>query len=430
MRWHVSEMDIEFDSTRNWYFGTGSPASNQFDFESVATHELGHGHQLGHVRDNAKVMHFSISNGQRKPELVATDIAAGNYISNKSITTAVCNRNSMIAGLCPSIPPSAGFSSSATSVCPGENITFTNSTSGQVTLLTWNFGADASQVDATGEGPHTVSYSSGGSKMVRLIATNLSGSDTFTQSITIKPGEIAQPDSFVLQDTICTGVERYTIAAVDGATSYQWSVASGGNIIEDGITTIRVDWKDTGVHQVSVLAQGECVDSEPREEDVFVLSVPTASFSSTTNGLTASFANTSTYVESYFWDFGDGAGSTEKEPSHKYGDKGTYTVQLTTANRCDESETTEEVLVAFGASVAELQKELVVYPNPVRRGGKIELSAADFTSYELYGTDGKIALKGTLPSGVIELNNTAAGVFMLVLHKGDLVVRHKITIIE
>jgi hypothetical protein len=33
---------IAFDSSRNWYFGTGTPAGNQYDFASVASHELTH----------------------------------------------------------------------------------------------------------------------------------------------------------------------------------------------------------------------------------------------------------------------------------------------------------------------------------------------------------------------------------------------------
>ena len=36
INWFVREMDIEFDSTRSWYYGTGTPSANQFDFQSVA----------------------------------------------------------------------------------------------------------------------------------------------------------------------------------------------------------------------------------------------------------------------------------------------------------------------------------------------------------------------------------------------------------
>ena len=41
-RTKLAGFQIRFDVAENWYFGTGSPGSNQIDFASVATHELGH----------------------------------------------------------------------------------------------------------------------------------------------------------------------------------------------------------------------------------------------------------------------------------------------------------------------------------------------------------------------------------------------------
>ena len=68
LKWFVNELDIRFrirpTNTTNWTYGTTQATSNQFHFESVATHELGHGHQMGHVINSAVVMHYSIANGQ------------------------------------------------------------------------------------------------------------------------------------------------------------------------------------------------------------------------------------------------------------------------------------------------------------------------------------------------------------------------------
>ena len=60
---------------------------------------------------------------------------------------------------------------------------------------------------------------------------------------------------------------------------------------------------------------------------------PTANFSTTTSGLTATFTDSSSDVggtiSSYAWTFGDGGTSTVKSPTHTYTAAGTYTVTET-----------------------------------------------------------------------------------------------------
>ena len=66
-----------------------------------------------------------------------------------------------------------------------------------------------------------------------------------------------------------------------------------------------------------------------------------SSFSTTINGLTATFANTSVSADSYSWDFGDGNTSTEESPTHTYTSDGDYYVKLTaTSNSTNESQST------------------------------------------------------------------------------------------
>ena len=94
MNWYVSELDIAFKKTFAWQYGPSDPSMSEYDFESVALHELGHGHQLGHVINSANVMHYAISNGDNHRELQSNDTACGNYIMSKS-TTGVCSQTAM-----------------------------------------------------------------------------------------------------------------------------------------------------------------------------------------------------------------------------------------------------------------------------------------------------------------------------------------------
>jgi hypothetical protein len=89
-RVYVSELDIVFDDAENWNFSTALPDLSQIDFESVALHELGHGHQLGHVINTDAVMHYAISPSDYERTLSPNDIIGANDIQTRSTTTPVC----------------------------------------------------------------------------------------------------------------------------------------------------------------------------------------------------------------------------------------------------------------------------------------------------------------------------------------------------
>lgn len=92
--WEVVGLDVVFrrDGDPNgtggsvtWEYGPATPSGGESDFESVALHELGHGHQLGHVIDNGAVMHFSITTGTSNRSLGADDITAANDVETVSL---------------------------------------------------------------------------------------------------------------------------------------------------------------------------------------------------------------------------------------------------------------------------------------------------------------------------------------------------------
>ncbi len=93
INWFVSEMDIVFDDGVVWNFGSGSivPPDLEYDFRSVILHELGHGHQLGHVIDTSNdIMHYNImlNEEQRVPNV--NNIAGGNSVQDRSTVINPC----------------------------------------------------------------------------------------------------------------------------------------------------------------------------------------------------------------------------------------------------------------------------------------------------------------------------------------------------
>ena len=103
----VTELDIVFNDTftgslsaLSWEYGPGTATGFEVDFESVAVHELGHGHQLAHIIDSGEVMHYSIANGQNSRDLGASDLAGGTNVMNSNVNTAVCSQPLMTYSAC------------------------------------------------------------------------------------------------------------------------------------------------------------------------------------------------------------------------------------------------------------------------------------------------------------------------------------------
>ncbi|WP_317292989.1 T9SS type A sorting domain-containing protein [Aestuariibaculum lutulentum] len=100
IKWYVVEMDIIFNRSVNWNYSTAEPISTQVDFESVTVHELGHGHQLGHVVNPDIIMHFSLESGETLRKLNAIDIEGAQDVQSRSTSGDVCGELSMVSASC------------------------------------------------------------------------------------------------------------------------------------------------------------------------------------------------------------------------------------------------------------------------------------------------------------------------------------------
>lgn len=86
-----------------------------------------------------------------------------------------------------------------------------------------------------------------------------------------------------------------------------------------------------------------------QEEPVII---PKAKFSYTTTNLTVIFKNQSNNAVSYYWDFGNGQTSTQKDPSVTYNTEGTYTVHLTAVNGERKDTYKQNISVSYKQPVA------------------------------------------------------------------------------
>lgn len=128
----LPETDFVFANRSDWNFGDHALAANEYDFESVTLHELGHGIQLAHVINTAAVMHFSISNGQGRRTLGTNDDLPGGRDEVQFSTTP----NSVACGIPPA--PHVLLATASCSPLPVELASFdARYEGGRGTRLQW-----------------------------------------------------------------------------------------------------------------------------------------------------------------------------------------------------------------------------------------------------------------------------------------------------
>lgn len=231
MNWFVDELDIVFDSGTSWYYLTGTPGGSQFDFESVAIHELGHGHELGHVINGAEIMNYSIGPGTFNRTLSVNDLAGGNAVMARNATGGVCSLPQMIPltlGGCTLGTPFAYITSASTG-CIGQAVTLTDGSTGSPTAWNWNMPGGTPTSAATQNS--SVIYSTAGVKTITLTASNLTGTSTAVMSVTISAAPTLTVTS--TNSVICDG--QTSVLKSFGATGYTWlptaSLSSGSGAI-------------------------------------------------------------------------------------------------------------------------------------------------------------------------------------------------------
>ncbi|MCP2324072.1 microbial collagenase [Hamadaea flava] len=158
-------------------------------------------------------------------------------------------------------------------------------------------------------------------------------------------------------------------------------------------TRYNADWYTW----LAACAAGACGGSTPTNNP------PTASFTTTTSGLTATFTDRSTdsdgTVASRRWTFGDGTSSTATNPSKTYAAAGAYTVTLTVTDDDGATGTTSAtVTVGGGGGMTECTNSDVRQLDRNCRRSNLSATTGNYSYLYIY-----------LPAGVSRLTITASG---------------------
>jgi PKD repeat protein len=262
-------------------------------------------------------------------------------ISNENACPATDSSKVTVLGL-----PQSAFSPPVDAACPPFEVAFDNETTGVGELnYEWNFG-DGTNASMETNPTHT--FENSGVYTVSLVAFDNAGcfSDTITGLITVHP----EPTSaFVLeQDFYCLGYDTLApISEALGAVSTCWLI--------DGVSyceTAPIVVPDTvgffDIQQV-VLNTFGCADTSLQTFEV--LPSPIASFEALPTevcvGEEISLQNNSAFGDSFLWDFDNGTGTTEQNPTVSYELAGAFEVALSVSstNGCPDAQATQIVTV-------------------------------------------------------------------------------------
>ncbi len=229
----------------------------------------------------------------------------------------------------------ASFTVDKDTLCPGDEVNFTN-TSVNAYYLLWNFGDGTTSEQKN----PTHIYSQPGTYTVTLKATHTAGcidsvsADIYVENII---ADFSLSDNYSCQTPAVVNYENLSINAVQ----YEWHLGNGEILYDENPVAV---YTKTGVYNDTLIAYSPngCKDIKIKDSS-FVIRAPRAYFTPNQFSnpwgvkgcapLSLKFYEKSFYnnefdsITTYFWDFGDGTQSNEKNPSHIYNDVGEYLVK-------------------------------------------------------------------------------------------------------
>jgi PKD repeat protein len=245
-------------------------------------------------------------------------LLVGNNGCNDSITQNV------------TVSPVPNFTINNSSQCLGtNNFIFTNTSIGNLASSSWSFG-DGNTASTTNA---SNLYSTVGTYNVKLKVTEVGGcTDSITKVVTVS--EKPNVGFNISTTNFCSGTNlqfNNTSTVGVGTLTHFWSFG-------DGSTSTQVNpsksFTTAGVYPVKLVVTNNNGCKDSITQNVTILSKPVAAFNVNStaqcvNGNQFNFTNNSTgFINSYNWSFGDGNTSSISNPTNIYNAAGSYLVKL------------------------------------------------------------------------------------------------------
>ena len=228
--------------------------------------------------------------------------------------------------------------------CQPFTVSYVNNTSDYSPFVSyvWDLGNSSS---STNKNPNSQTFASAGTYTVVLIANDTCGSDTAQTTFTIYKNPIAN----FIADTVCNGnLSSFSnLSSLDTASgsivSHNWNFGDNSSSTQENP---QHTYATAGSYQVQLVVISSFGCSDTTIKTVVVKENPSITLSVNPNNYACNLAslnfsstasNSSSSIDSFIWNFGDGNSSFSQNTSHVYNTYGSYSVTLTvvSGNTCN-----------------------------------------------------------------------------------------------
>jgi PKD repeat protein len=225
----------------------------------------------------------------------------------------------------------------------------------------------------------------------------------------------------------CEG-QSVELSATQG-DEYTWS---------NGLKTQTIDVSTSGIYSVAVLSGSLSCTSRP--VTVTVNAAPVAAFTATPDIISTTeeifFSNQTTGATLWEWDFGDGSGSIEQNPSHQYTEMGAYTVTLKATSDFGCIDTESKLIGIVTGTEPSLAKTTLLFPNPIYDGTLFlkHVVSREPIELEIFNIQGKLVLRKTMElhetQTSLDVSSLANGVYQVQIRAREELITRKIVVVR
>ncbi|MGE0090124.1 MAG: C10 family peptidase [Bacteroidales bacterium] len=262
----------------------------------------------------------------------------------------------------------------------------------------WHFGDGALPETAIGKGPHTVKYTTGGSKNIKLVYTKDAVEDSIIKNDFVhistslgSLGTITGVTSINVFDT-----QTYSLPLIE-ETSYSWDIPADWSS-SSSKNTAKITPLTQSTETITVTPSNTCGDGTPSTLEITSVCQPLSSLgvitgdASVMTGETFNYSVVAQNYVSYNWEIPtewSGSSTTNSISITFTGSPITDTIRVTPSNTCGEGPASElEIIVSLNTGFDDINSlnGIAVYPNPAKE--IISISNIKNAQISIYNTAG------------------------------------------